>query len=83
MGNERGTHSWTLATMFPSPVMIQPKPGKPGRPPFPPGERAASQIQLRVTAKRKAAYVRAAQPGTLASWCFEHLDKAAEYREQP
>lgn len=50
-----------------------------GRPPLPKGEGATSQIQLRVTPKRKAAYVRAANGKTLAAWCFENLDKAAGY----
>lgn len=52
---------------------------KPGRPPLPPGEGADSQIQLRVTRKRKAAYVRAAHGKTLAAWCFEYLDAAAGF----
>jgi predicted HicB family RNase H-like nuclease len=50
-----------------------------GRPPLPPSERADSQIQLRVTRQRKAAYVRAAnrKKQTLAAWCFENLDREA------
>jgi hypothetical protein len=53
-----------------------------GRPPLPDGERADSQIQLRVTRKRKAAYVRAAgqKNQTLAAWCFESLDRESGYR---
>ena len=48
-----------------------------GRPPLPKGQAADSQIQLRVTRKRKGAYVRAAskKKQTLAAWCFEALDK--------
>jgi len=52
-----------------------------GRPPLPKGTAASSQIQLRVQAKRKAAYVRAANKKgqTLAEWCFDHLDAASGY----
>jgi hypothetical protein len=52
-----------------------------GRPPLPDSERADSQIQLRVTGKRKSAYVRAAnkKKQTLAAWCFEALDKNSGY----
>ena len=52
-----------------------------GRPPSVAGEPADAQIQLRVQRSRKAAYVRAANKSdrTLASWCFEHLDKASGY----
>jgi hypothetical protein len=52
-----------------------------GRPPLPASERADSQIQLRVTRKRKGAYVRSAskKKQTLAAWCFTHLDQAAHY----
>ena len=54
-----------------------------GRPPLPDSERADSQIQLRVTRKRKGAYVRAAskKKQTLAAWCFEALDKESGYVE--
>ena len=54
-----------------------------GRPPLD-SERADSQIQLRVQRTRKAAYVRAAQKEkqTLASWCFEALDKKSGYRKE-
>jgi hypothetical protein len=54
-----------------------------GRPPLPASERADSQIQLRVTRKRKGAYVRAAsrKKQTLAAWCFESLDKESGYSE--
>ena len=54
-----------------------------GRPPLPASERADSQIQLRVTRKRKGAYVRAAtkKKQTLAAWCFEALDKESGYLE--
>lgn len=50
---------------------------KMGRPPLPDSERADSQIQLRVTRKRKGAYVRAAsrKKQTLAAWCLEALDR--------
>jgi uncharacterized protein (DUF1778 family) len=55
--------------------MSKPEP-KMGRPPFPAGEAADSQIQLRVTRKRKGAYVRAASRSgkTLSAWCFDALD---------
>lgn len=54
-----------------------------GRPPLPASERADSQIQLRVTRKRKGAYVRSASKNkqTLAAWCFEALDKESGYVE--
>lgn len=54
-----------------------------GRPPLPASERADSQIQLRVTRKRKASYVRAAskRKQTLAAWCFEALDRESGYVE--
>jgi hypothetical protein len=54
-----------------------------GRPPLPDSERADSQIQLRVTRKRKAAYVRAASKKgqTLAAWCFEGLDRQSGFVE--
>jgi hypothetical protein len=50
---------------------------------MPEGERADSQIQLRVTRKRKAAYVRAAskKKQTLAAWCFEALDRQSGFLE--
>ncbi len=59
------------------------KPVTIGRPPLPDSERADSQIQLRVTRKRKAAYVRAAskKKQTLAAWCFQALDREAGYKE--
>jgi hypothetical protein len=52
-----------------------------GRPPLPKGAAASSQIQLRVTGKRKASYVRKAskEEKTLAAWIFEHCDKASGY----
>lgn len=53
-----------------------------GRPELPEGQRADSQIQLRVTRERKAAYVRAAKGATLAAWCFANLDKAAGYSDE-
>lgn len=54
-----------------------------GRRPLPKGQAAESHIQLRVTRKRKAAYVRAAsrKKQTLAAWCFEALDKESGYVE--
>jgi hypothetical protein len=52
---------------------------QPGRPCLD-GVKAESQIQLRVTRRRKSAYVRAARPGTLAAFCFTHLDKASGYK---
>lgn len=54
---------------------------KTGRPPLPANQRADSQIQLRVTRKRKGAYVRTAtkKKQTLAAWCFEALDKESGY----
>ena len=55
----------------------QSKPGS-GRPPND-GEAALSWIQLRVTTKRKNAYVRAANKRKLSEWVFEHLDQAAGY----
>lgn len=36
-------------------------------------------IVLRVQRKRKAAYVRAAKPGTLAAWIIAACDKSAGY----
>jgi hypothetical protein len=54
-----------------------------GRPSLPRAAVAETQIQLRVSRKRKAAYVRAAQPGTLASFCFRNLDKASNYKPHP
>lgn len=54
-----------------------------GRPPLPDDQRADSLIQLRVTRRRKSAYVRAAnrQKQTLSGWCFEALDRESGYRE--
>ena len=54
-----------------------------GRPTLPASERADSQIQLRVTRKRKGAYVRDAskKKQTLSAWCFEALDKESGYVE--
>ncbi len=54
-----------------------------GRPPLPPGDRADSQIQLRVQRRRKAAYVRAASSRklTLAAWCFSALDRESGYQD--
>lgn len=58
-----------------------------GRPPLDDREKVAeSQIQLRVTRKRKSAYVRAAQKSklkkkTLAAWMFNVCDKASGYED--
>lgn len=54
-----------------------------GRPVLPDDQRADSQIQLRVTRKRKAAYVRAAnaRAQTLARWCFAALDREAGFTD--
>lgn len=59
------------------------QPPKIGRPALPDSERADSQIQLRVTRKRKGAYVRAAttKKQTLAAWSFKALDKESGYVE--
>jgi len=53
----------------------------PGRPELPEDQRANSQIQLRVTRKRKAAYVRKAssEKRTLAEWMFQQCDAAANF----
>lgn len=48
----------------------------PGRPPVD-EEAATGHIHLRVTAERKAAYVRAARPGKLSAWIVAQLDRAA------
>jgi hypothetical protein len=42
-----------------------------------------SLLVVRLTRKRKAAYVRAARPGPLAPWVQQHLDRAAGYQERP
>jgi hypothetical protein len=39
-----------------------------------------SIIVLKTARGRKAAYVRAARPGTLAAWIFRILDAAAGYK---
>lgn len=44
-------------------------------------ERDESKIVLRVSRKRKAAYVRAAKPGTLAGWIFKQCDEASGFTE--
>jgi hypothetical protein len=53
------------------------------RPPLDDREKvASSHIHFRVTRRRKAAYVKAAQKKkgqTLVDWCFKHLDKASAY----
>lgn len=41
-----------------------------------------SKIVLRVSRHRKAAYVRAAKPGTLADWIFKLCDHASKYEEE-
>jgi len=45
----------------------------------PTSDPAIEHIHLRVSSARKAAYLRAAEPGKLSEWIFKHLDKAAEY----
>lgn len=40
-----------------------------------------SILVVRLTRKRKGAYIRAARPGPLAPWVQHHLDKAAGYKE--
>lgn len=40
-----------------------------------------SLLVVRLTRKRKGAYIRAARPGPLAPWVQHHLDKAANYKE--
>lgn len=54
-------------------------PPKRGQPPKPLDERADAQIQLRVTRRRKTAYVSAAQAGgaTLSAWMQAQCDAAA------
>lgn len=56
------------------------QPNSRGRPPIEESKRATSQIHLRLTRRRKAAYVRAAQPGTLTNWMFQVCDKAAGFQ---
>jgi hypothetical protein len=58
------------------------KPNPVGRPLLPENKKASSQMQFRVSGKRKAAYVKAAnkKQQTLAAWCFEKLDGAAGYQ---
>lgn len=56
-----------------------------GRPPLPDEQKARSNIHFRVTTKRKAAYVRAAQQkgSTLVAWSIAHLDEASGFSEPP
>jgi len=56
------------------------KSNKLGRPPLN-GEAANGWIQLRVTMKRKNAYVKAAKPRGLSEWIFEQLDKASGHTQ--
>ena len=51
---------------------------KPGRPPLPESEKAASHLHMRVRRDQKAAYVRAAiaKKKKLSEWVTETLDKA-------
>ena len=49
-----------------------------GRPPLA-GETATHHVHIRTTAPRKSAWVRAAQPKSLAVWATENLDRAAKY----
>ncbi len=54
----------------------EPEPNRPrGRPTI--ENPATHHIHLRVTPKRKSAYVRAAHPKGLSDWMVENLDKAA------
>ena len=67
-----------------NPAIRNPQSAMPrGRPPVPANMRADSQIQLRVTRRRKTAYVRHANQGqeTLAGMIFRVVDKASGYRE--
>jgi len=50
-----------------------------GRPPKAPNRRATSTVMLRVLPQQKAAWVRAARPGTLAAWLFGMADKASGF----
>ena len=54
---------------------------RPGRPPKSPDASATSWVQIRVTRRRKAAWVRAAAPGKLSQWVTEQLDRAANYHD--
>lgn len=60
--------------------MSEPKETR-GRKPLPEAERASSYVMLRVTRRRKAAYVRAAKGQTLAGWACAQLDRAAGFQE--
>jgi hypothetical protein len=42
---------------------------------------ATSWVQLRVTRRRKAAWVKASAPGKLSAWVQEQLDRAANYQD--
>jgi uncharacterized protein (DUF1778 family) len=59
-------------------------PPRRGQPPKPAERRADAQIQLRVTRRRKAAYVSSAQAGgeTLSAWLLRHADAAAREAER-
>ena len=59
-----------------------PKTTNPVGRPLKDGVAATGHIHLRVTMRRKSAYVGAAIPKTLAAWMTEHLDKAAHYRPE-
>lgn len=48
----------------------------------PEDEAKTSLLAVRLTRKRKGAYIRAARPGPLAPWVQHHLDKAAGYKEK-
>jgi hypothetical protein len=41
-----------------------------------------SLLVVRLSRKRKAAYVRAARPGPLAPWVTHHLDRAAGFKDK-
>lgn len=50
-----------------------------GRPPRD-GAAAVGHIHIRSTIERKSAYIRAAQPKSLAEWATKILDEAAGYK---
>lgn len=54
-----------------------------GRPPKPPGTTADSHLHMRVSRRRKAAWVRAAAGQKLSEWVTEVLDAVSRYREPP
>lgn len=54
-----------------------PPPGRPIKSDAP----ASSWLQIRITKRRKAAYVRAAHPAKLTEWAQAHLDRAANFSD--